>query len=106
MDTADRAHGNRYFDKQVYRTRTCCIGLPARPNSRCYNLKLGQRPAWGEIQGAKVRSAEGEVANYFRHAGGADDLAGWRDHPDAAGADAKYAAFGVDFHTVGDAGRR
>ena len=79
---------------------------PPRPNPGCFNLEFGEGAACREIQGAKVRSAESEVANYLRHPEDADDLTGWSDNPDAAGADAKHSTLGVDFHAVGNAGSR
>lgn len=76
------------------------------PEPKGIDLQFAERATPGEKQRAEVRSSERKVANHRRHAGDPNDLTGWSDHPDTAGADAKHSTLGVDFHAVGDAGFR
>src|SRR6266436_442878 len=78
--------------------------LATGPNPWCFDLEFGEGSAWGEIQGAKVQPAEGQVAHHLGHRDDADDVTGGRHHPDATRADAKHATRGIDFEAVGDPG--
>ena len=50
------------------------VQLVTCPNPGCFNLEFGEGTACREIESAKVRSAESEVANHLRHLEDADDL--------------------------------